>query len=98
MPLRWMWKPNISSGVGFSSKAVWSRASRRQEARGQNDTPEREDGDSETALGFKISLQEENPGAVSGVKVTVRWLKGHDAVLFESFCGMIKRKIEELQK
>lgn len=27
------------------------------------------------------------------LNLTIRWLKGDDAVLFESFCGMIKREI-----
>jgi 23S rRNA (adenine1618-N6)-methyltransferase len=53
-----------------------------------------EDDDPEMAFGFKIHM-EGNPGGESGARVTVRWLKGHDSVLFESFCGMIKRKIEE---
>lgn len=28
------------------------------------------------------------------VKVLVRWIQGTDTVLFESFCGMVKRKLE----
>ncbi len=54
-----------------------------------------EDEDPEIALGFKIHV-EPNPGGESGAKVTIRWLRGHDSVLFESFCGMVKRKLEEL--
>jgi 23S rRNA (adenine1618-N6)-methyltransferase len=53
-----------------------------------------ESDDLEMALGFKIHV-ESNPEGQSGAKVTVRWLKGHDGVLFESFCGMMKRQIEE---
>jgi 23S rRNA (adenine1618-N6)-methyltransferase len=88
-----MWKANISTGVGFSEKAVWSRASRRKVAKKQGDAVE-ENEDAEMAFGFKIHL-EENPGGAFGARVTIRWLKGHDTVLFESFCGMMKRKIEE---
>ncbi|KAI5301291.1 hypothetical protein KEM55_006094 [Ascosphaera atra] len=29
------------------------------------------------------------------LEVKIRWLKGDDTVLFESFCGMVKRKVEE---
>jgi 23S rRNA (adenine1618-N6)-methyltransferase len=83
-----MWKPTISTGVGFADKAVWSRASRRQASKGQ-DVDEEED----MALGFKIHVGAGEPG--DGTKATVRWLKGHDTVLFESFCGMVKRKLEE---
>ena len=48
------------------------------------------------ALGFKIFVEK----AINelGVKVTIRWLKGNDSVLFESFCGMVKRKLEEAMK
>ena len=90
LPLQWMWKASISTGVGFSEKAVWSRASRRQGARKRGDNGE-EDEDLEMALGFKIHIE----AAKSGARITIRWLKGHDSVLFESFCGMMKRKIEE---
>lgn len=30
-----------------------------------------------------------------GSKVCMRWVRGEDSVIFESFCGMIKRKLEE---
>lgn len=95
LPLQWMWEASISTGIGFSEKAVWSRASRRQVARKQGDAVEYND--PEMTLGFKIHV-EPNPGDESGTKVTIRWLKGHDTVLFESFCGMLKRKIEDSTK
>lgn len=88
LPLTWMWKPNISTGVGFTDRAVWSRASRRHASKGQSTD---EDEDENMALGFKIQM---GVGEQDTTKVTVRWLKGHDSVLFESFCGMIKRKLE----
>jgi 23S rRNA (adenine1618-N6)-methyltransferase len=47
------------------------------------------------ALGFKITVEKSGE---AGAKVTIRWLKGHDSVLFESFCGMVKRKFEEAVK
>jgi 23S rRNA (adenine1618-N6)-methyltransferase len=44
-------------------------------------------------LGFKIHIA--GLVDVQAVNmVTVRWIKGHDSVLFESFCGMLKRKLE----
>ncbi len=46
------------------------------------------------ALGFKIHV-EQLPGGQPGSRTTVRWVQGHDSVLFESFCGMVKRKMEE---
>jgi 23S rRNA (adenine1618-N6)-methyltransferase len=94
LPLQWMWKVSISTGVGFSEKAVWSRASRRQVARKQGESMEEHD-DPEMAFGFKIHVVAD-PGGEPGSSVTIRWLKGHDSVIFESFCGMVKRKLEEL--
>jgi 23S rRNA (adenine1618-N6)-methyltransferase len=88
-----MWRASFSTGVGFSEKAVWSRASRRQVAR---KSPV-EDDDPEMTLGFKIHVEPKQSDE-SGTKVTIRWLKGHDTVLFESFCGMLKRKLEDSKK
>lgn len=90
LPLKWQWRQSISTGIGFSSKAVWSRAARRARTDGGN--VEEDD----MALGVKI-LIEEIEGGQPGSKTTIRWLKGHDSVLFESFCGMLKRKIEEVK-
>lgn len=91
LPLKWQWRGNISTGIGFSSKAVWSRAARRHVAKDEGESIEEGD---DMALGFKIQI-EQLPGVQPGSKTTVRWVKGHDSVLFESFCGMVKRKIEE---
>ncbi|KAL5325802.1 hypothetical protein ACEPPN_006935 [Leptodophora sp. 'Broadleaf-Isolate-01'] len=96
LPLKWMWKAKLSTGIGFSDKAVWSRAARRHVSMGQEGVVNDEDED-DMAFGFKV-VAEPNQGGVSGSKTTVRWLKGHDSVLFESFCGMLKRKVEEVAK
>lgn len=86
-PLKWMWKPTISTGVGFTDKAVWSRAVRRHSSKDQDMDEEN------IALGFKIHVGRGD--TVDVVKVVIRWLRGHETVLFESFCGMVKRKLEE---
>ncbi|EHK98395.1 putative methyltransferase-like protein C27D7.08c [Glarea lozoyensis 74030] len=77
----------------FCQKAVWSRAARRQAV--QKDKDMNDDDDDDAALGFKIYV-EENVEDEAGIRVTIRWLKGRDSVLFESFCGMLKRKLDEL--
>lgn len=87
--MKWIWRGNLHIGVGFSGKAVWSRAFRRKAGK-VSDEMEEEDGD--MAFGFKIYLEQVNP---SGMRLIIRWLKGHDSVIFESFCGMLKRKMEE---
>ena len=51
---------------------------------------EEENDDEDPVLGFKIRLQ----GIIhEGYAIHVRWLLGHDSVLFESFCGMLKRRM-----
>ncbi|CZR64816.1 related to DUF890 domain protein [Phialocephala subalpina] len=90
LPLKWQWREPISTGIGFSSKAVWSRAARRHMAKVKDESM----GEEDMALGFKIHV-EQVPGGQPGSKIIIRWLKGHDSVLFESFCGMMKRKLEE---
>ena len=45
--------------------------------------------DEEPALGVKIVVREGR----EGVLVDVRWLVGRDSVLFESFCGMLRREV-----
>ena len=60
-----------------------------------------EDDDPQPALGFKIEIRR-----VAGsedekkkcVRMRVRWLKGRDPVLYESFCGMLKRQLEASQR
>ncbi|KAL2066324.1 hypothetical protein VTL71DRAFT_2395 [Oculimacula yallundae] len=93
LPLKWMWKPKMFTGIGFSNKAVWSRAARRHNSKDKEEDMEDEEED-DMAFGFKIVV-EPNEGGVGGSKTTIRWLQGHDSVLFESFCGMLKRKVEE---
>ena len=82
------------TGVGFANQNVWSRAARRQRKTLNKqgwDAVENEDLD-EAALGFKVQAQQKKPA--EQVEVLIRWLKGNDAVLFESFYGMLRRQLE----
>lgn len=97
LDLRWQYRPPIATGVGFAKANVWSRAARRKQ---QQQSPthstdndqamDEEDRDGAPALGFKVRLRKGDQG---GVEVLVRWLQGRDSVLFESFCGMLKRQL-----
>jgi 23S rRNA (adenine1618-N6)-methyltransferase len=95
------------SCVGFAREDVWSRKARRKFSKEQhtksaneNDDPDMMDLEGQwkkapkdvAALGFRIDLRLE---ADTSVSMVIRWLKGMDQVLFESFCGMIKRKFGE---
>ncbi|KAI9839098.1 MAG: hypothetical protein M1837_002237 [Sclerophora amabilis] len=89
--LQWQWKQSMATGVGFAEGNVWSRASRRKH-KISGDAAEEEDEDAnEVNFGFKIQVKAEKGSA--DVKILIRWLKGNDSVLFESFCGMLKRKV-----
>ncbi len=89
LPIQYQYRPSIFTGVGFAKENVWSRAARRKIQHG--DLPDAgDDGVEEAALGFKIRLA---TNAQGGTEVRVRWLQGHDSVLFESFCGMVKRQM-----
>ncbi|KAJ5191360.1 uncharacterized protein N7498_010345 [Penicillium cinerascens] len=93
----WHWDQNLSAGVGFTSENVWSRQARRkmklagQEGMQITTVPE------EVALGVRVQVKlmhGQTPEANGEVQVLIRWIQGTDSVLFESFCGMLKRKME----
>ncbi|RPA94509.1 hypothetical protein L873DRAFT_1830307 [Choiromyces venosus 120613-1] len=77
----------VSVGCGGVRGNVWSRAARRAKARRGLEIEGMSNG---IALGFRIGLKEKGD---QSVRVKIRWTRGTDSVLFESFCGMIKRKV-----
>lgn len=94
---QWQWRIGTTTGLGFAMGNVWSRQARRKKqhqsptnAQGEDDEIDEE----EAALGIKIQLRQRKE-AGSNVEIMVRWLKGSDAILFESFCGMLKRKLSQ---
>lgn len=90
LEIKWQYRPAIATGVGFAKGNVWSRAARRKQKEAE-ELPDAEGEDEDPALGFKIRMK----GRVNATDVIVRWLRGKDSVLFESFCGMLKRQLSE---
>lgn len=92
LDLQWQYRPAISTGIGFAQENVWSRAARRKYNQSSNHGEDQRmcEGGEEPALGFKVQLKS---GAEGDIGVVVRWLQGKDSVLFESFCGMLKRQL-----
>ena len=99
LEIRWQYRPVMATGVGFAIGNVWSRAARRKQQQSPTSSTDKDHamkGDEEEnegrgpALGFKVQLRK---AAEGGVEVIVRWLQGRDSVLFESFCGMLKRQL-----
>lgn len=92
LDIQWQYKSTIRQGIGFAAGNVWSRAARRSKENHPNRSnqeasmPQTGSGPS---FGFKIKLQ----GLDNGSSLEVRWLMGLDSVLFESFCGMLRRKL-----
>jgi 23S rRNA (adenine1618-N6)-methyltransferase len=90
--IKWTWRKDLGMGEGFAPENVWSRQYRRKmKMSGTEEKSEVQE--RSAALGFKVQLKMV-PVEEKTVRVAVRWLKGTDSVLFESFCGMIKRKLE----
>jgi 23S rRNA (adenine1618-N6)-methyltransferase len=88
--LAWMWKSERSAGMALAKRNVWSRAARRKKQRdlesGAMEVDSTSEDDSEeVALCVKIT--------VKPTDVTIRWLRGQDHIIFESFCTMLKRKL-----
>ncbi|MCJ1278758.1 hypothetical protein MMC21_006576 [Puttea exsequens] len=98
LDLRWWYKPISAIGVGFASGNIWSRAARRKacSSPGASDGPSvNKDNtageyDEESAFGFRVQVARNEQG---GTEVLVRWLRGTNSVLFESFCGMLKGRL-----
>ncbi|KAI1182609.1 hypothetical protein F5B17DRAFT_178391 [Nemania serpens] len=96
----WIWDEEVLRGIGFAESNVWSRAYRRRRAR-EGVLMKRVASGSRTdvatcAFGFSLSIhaaKTDRPG--DGPAITLRWLQGDDASLFESFAGMIRRCIRE---
>lgn len=90
LKVRWEWDKAKDEGVGFAEGNVWGRSARRKKISEVVDKPQAETPIGEMAFGFRISVKEEDDKTV----VLVRWIKGVDSVLFESFCGLVKRVAE----
>ena len=98
LELRWQYRPIMATGVGFANGNVWSRAARRKQQHSSTDPTDKDHAMNEDyenggpTFGFKIQLRK---GHEEGTEVMIRWLQGRDSVLFESFCGMVKRQLRD---
>ncbi|KAJ5721398.1 uncharacterized protein N7483_009332 [Penicillium malachiteum] len=98
LPWYWNWDQSLSAGVGFASGNVWSRQARRKLkiAGEQGSMASLTNIPPEVELGVRVQLKLTHVQGSSGntVEVLISWIRGTDSVLFESFCGMLKRKLE----
>lgn len=71
---------------------MWSRAARRNPVKTVERKSEHVDDGNSMAFGFKIHVTKLTTNTDDS-EVTIRWLKGRDSILFESFCGIVKRNL-----
>ncbi|KAI1266978.1 hypothetical protein F5Y18DRAFT_353511 [Xylariaceae sp. FL1019] len=95
----WSWSKHDHRGVGFSHGDVWSRAYRRKKAREDPNAAQQAykiDLADSGLCSFGFSIRVELPAALDQPPtVVVRWLRGGDHALFESFAGVIRRRLRE---
>ncbi|KAJ5407984.1 hypothetical protein N7509_001867 [Penicillium cosmopolitanum] len=100
--LRWFWEwdQSRSAGVGFATENVWSRQARRKmKLAGQGGSSAKIDTVPDgVALGIRVEAKlvrgQSDSSNKNEVQIVIHWIQGMDSVLFESFCGMLKRKLE----
>jgi 23S rRNA (adenine1618-N6)-methyltransferase len=91
LDVRWLWKPPLSAGMMLARENVWSRAARRKQQR--QDAMETSGDGSDDNENKKIALAVKLSVDTQGL--LVRWLRGSDAMLLESFTGMLRRTLRE---
>ncbi|KAJ3555943.1 hypothetical protein NPX13_g10247 [Xylaria arbuscula] len=104
----WAWDEQRFRGVGFSDGNVWSRAHRRRRARegalaSQLENKTSLSGVTTCAFGFSVSVQtsdapesgSSSTTSTTTTTVTLCWLQGDDESLFETFSGMLRRRLRE---
>lgn len=102
LSLVWSYDVETSIGLGVSRGNVWSRQARRKRKLQEVSTSEPSSnptvGVSKSVACLLPSSEQSIPEMVFRVSVatglvTLRWLKGVDEVLWDSFCGMMRRKL-----
>lgn len=91
----WSWDQKDSAGVGYAAENVWSRQARRKMKVSGVESMKLDSVPQQVALGVFVQLRHvRGKEETDEVRVLIRWIQGTDSVLFESFCGMVKRKLE----
>ncbi|KAE9964481.1 hypothetical protein BLS_008286 [Venturia inaequalis] len=107
LDLDWSYDPESLTGLGTTKGDVWSRAARRKRKMELQEmsTTESSANSAKTAATMSspmTSTDEAIPEMVFRVSIStaedtvhLRWLKGVDSVLWDSFCGMMRRKLTD---
>nr|POE85399.1 putative methyltransferase-like protein c27d7.08c [Quercus suber] len=102
LDVQWVWRADASTGMLETSENVWSRSARRKKERNGVATAQDRAGDQDNGHGNAENEKPDGKDIALAVQVTcgfeqvdLRWLRGHDFVLFQSFCGYLKRGLCE---
>lgn len=92
LDVSWTWDETAASGLCRAKDNVWSRSARRKKRKLEvtgtsmdSSTSENAGTMTEDKLVVQVTVQE--------AAVVLDWMKGSDTVLFESFCGFVKRAL-----
>ncbi|KAL2142899.1 hypothetical protein VTI28DRAFT_607 [Corynascus sepedonium] len=98
--ISWIWEPEAAKGVGRAGENVWSRAWRRKKLREQQEGQGNDARGSITTVSEDCRLGFEVTVAVgrSETRVNLHWREGHDALIFESLCGFLQRKLKDINE
>ena len=82
--------------IGRATENVWSRSWRRKRMRGEARVEKvgAMPSDGTCAFGFAVAMSEVD----RVLTVIVKWREGNDAIMYESFCGFLKRKLIETRQ
>ncbi|QDS72326.1 hypothetical protein FKW77_007761 [Venturia effusa] len=100
LPLAWSNDPGNFTGIAIMKGDVWSRAARRKMKRQGVGTTEPSVNSTEMTLASPIQNTNASVSemvvrvSIAKDSVKLRWLKGIDNVLWESFRGMMRRKLQ----
>lgn len=103
LDLKWEWRADELVGVAVARENVWSRSARRKRKFQEMNKQEQEAEKAKQGIGDEgcedENGKEKEPVALavritcSSGQVDIRWLRGADFLLWESFCGMLKRSL-----
>lgn len=104
LSLDWSFDPKTSTGLGVARGNVWSRHARRkrklQEMSAETPSSSNPVPNEKNVTDLSRSTAAMEPEMIFRVSisddlVSLRWLKGVDDVLWDSFCGMMRRKLTD---
>ncbi|MCJ1370519.1 hypothetical protein MMC20_001732 [Loxospora ochrophaea] len=109
LDLQWRYQPPSLQGLVVARQNVWSRSARRRRRKkphshshsqaDSSSSSSSSSGNDIPALACMIQLSPSKPNEEEeGSEVAIRWMRGRDSVLFESFCGMVRRGLMSQQQ